>query len=266
MFDNTNQLPSRSHLRKQILFLAVLLSGSFLFTTTIFWIYEQAQPEVQYFGDVVWWWFVTSATVGYGDIVPHTTLGRIAGVVAIAIGLFGYTHIIGIILQIIKHKFEEEERGRGSVNFEDHVVICEYTAFADELIQEIKEQELFPNRKLVIVGSLVNRRPYSEHSFIYGEPISPQALQRANIHKAGVIFVFSNNRFSDPDTKTLHVVSRIKRLNASAPLYVELHNENHPLLAEVPREITVMKSADILHKAIQHDFIDVTQYLNSAKN
>lgn len=262
MFSTKASRPfSESTLRKQVLFLALLLSGSFVVTSTIFWIFEQGQAEIRHFGDVVWWWFVTSATVGYGDLVPYSMGGRTAGVIAIIVGLFGYTHIIGIILQVIQHKFEKEERGRGSVDFTNHVAICEYTAFADELIQEIRENQLFSERKLVIVSSLVNRTPYSEHSFIYGEPISPQVLKRANISEAGIIFVFSNNRFSDPDTKTLHVVSRIRKLNNHAPLYVELHNENHPLMKELSGNISVMKSSDMLQKAIAHKFIDVEQYL-----
>jgi voltage-gated potassium channel len=258
---NTRHPPSESQLWKQIRFLIILLSASFFVTTTLFWIFEHGQTEIRHFGDAIWWWFVTSATVGYGDLVPYTLMGRTAGVIAIIIGIFGYTHIIGIILQVIQHKFEKEERGRGSVDFKDHVVICEYTAFADELIQEIKEHQLFNDRKLVVVGSLVNRTPYSEHSFIYGEPISPQVLQRANISEAGIIFVFSNNRFTDPDTKTLHVVSRIKKQNSHAPLYVELQKENHPLLKKLPGDVIVMKSSDMLQKAIAHKFIDVEQYL-----
>jgi voltage-gated potassium channel len=31
-------------------------------------------------GDALWWGVVTLTTVGYGDIVPHTTAGRLAGV------------------------------------------------------------------------------------------------------------------------------------------------------------------------------------------
>jgi len=203
MFNNdTSRAFSKSHLRKQILFLMVLLSGSFLITTTIFWMFERGSNHINHFGDVAWWWFVTSSTVGYGDLVPYTTPGRIAGVLAIIVGLFSYTHIIGIILQVIQHKFEEKERGRGSVNFNNHVVICEYTAFADELIQEIKERNLYTNCELVIAGSLVSRTPYPEYSFIYGEPISPEVLQRANVSRAKTIFVFSNHRFMEPDIKT----------------------------------------------------------------
>ena len=54
---------------------------------------------------VIWWWVVTSTTVGYGDITPSSDLGRIAGVIAIVIGIFGYTHTITLILERVKKRF-----------------------------------------------------------------------------------------------------------------------------------------------------------------
>jgi voltage-gated potassium channel len=39
------------------------------------------------FGDGVWWAIVTLATVGYGDIVPHTAWGRVVGSVVIIFGV-----------------------------------------------------------------------------------------------------------------------------------------------------------------------------------
>jgi voltage-gated potassium channel Kch len=39
------------------------------------------------FGVAVWWAIVTLATVGYGDVVPHTAWGRVVGSVVIVVGV-----------------------------------------------------------------------------------------------------------------------------------------------------------------------------------
>ncbi len=38
-------------------------------------------------GDGIWWAIVTLGTVGYGDIVPHSTWGRVIGSVVIVVGV-----------------------------------------------------------------------------------------------------------------------------------------------------------------------------------
>lgn len=38
-------------------------------------------------GNALWWSIVTLATVGYGDIVPHSTWGRIVGSLVIVLGV-----------------------------------------------------------------------------------------------------------------------------------------------------------------------------------
>ena len=43
--------------------------------------------DFQTVGDGIWWSIVTLATVGYGDIVPTTTWGRVVGSVVIVFGV-----------------------------------------------------------------------------------------------------------------------------------------------------------------------------------
>jgi voltage-gated potassium channel len=44
-------------------------------------------PGFKTFGDALWWGIVTLTTVGYGDIVPHTTTGRVAGIMIMFTGV-----------------------------------------------------------------------------------------------------------------------------------------------------------------------------------
>jgi voltage-gated potassium channel len=44
-------------------------------------------PEFATFGDALWWAVVTLTTVGYGDIVPKTTAGRVDGVMIMVVGV-----------------------------------------------------------------------------------------------------------------------------------------------------------------------------------
>lgn len=57
------------------------------------------------FLDSIWWAVVTTTTVGYGDISPHTPLGRIAAVLLMFLGI-GF---IGILTSTITEYFNSEK-------------------------------------------------------------------------------------------------------------------------------------------------------------
>jgi len=79
----------RHKLGYTLLIAMVVVVGSGLLVATI----EEASPDrnIQSFPDGLWWAVTTVTTVGYGDKVPVTALGRAigAGVMVLGIGLFG---------------------------------------------------------------------------------------------------------------------------------------------------------------------------------
>ena len=67
----------------------VVFSGS----AVAYYAEHPTNPEFATFGDSLWWGIVTLTTVGYGDIVPKTTLGRWAGVMIMLSGIA----VVGIL-------------------------------------------------------------------------------------------------------------------------------------------------------------------------
>jgi voltage-gated potassium channel len=67
-----------------------------------------ANPGFATIGDALWWGIVTLTTVGYGDIVPKTQAGRLAGVVIMFTGVA----VLGVLAGSLASLFNLEERER----------------------------------------------------------------------------------------------------------------------------------------------------------
>ncbi|MBW2522529.1 MAG: ion transporter [Deltaproteobacteria bacterium] len=229
---------------------------SLLVTTPLFWWFEEAtNPAVDEPMDALWWWVVTSATVGYGDIVPATTPGRLIGMVTIVSGIFIYTNIVASIAESAHAFIERRHRGTARISAQDHIVLCEYTSIADEFIQAFPSCPGLEDKEIVIVSDLVSRNPYPQHHFVAGVPINPAALRQANIEKAESVYVFANLRFADPDVKTIHVASRVIDLNPKARVYVEMVDPQNDLLKVAP-DLIVMDSRELLETILRRERID----------
>lgn len=235
----------------------VVAAISLLINTFLFWIFEHGRnPEIQNIFDVIWWWVVTSATVGYGDIVPLTWQGRTVAIFAIITGFFIYINFVAIITESVHEYLERRSRGTAQVKARNHIVICEYTAIADEFIQSLPKCPGFTDREIVIVSDLVLRNPYPQHHFVSGVPINPAALRQADIEHADYVFIFANLRFADPDVKTMHIASRALGLNPNVKVFVELIDPRNELLKHAPKELVVMESYRLIESVLRDRKID----------
>jgi voltage-gated potassium channel len=81
---------------------AVVLGGLAIYTV-------EGSPtgRIQSVGDGIWWAIVTATTVGYGDISPATTEGRIIAVVLMLLGI----GVIGAFTATVASFFVAQEEG-----------------------------------------------------------------------------------------------------------------------------------------------------------
>ena len=99
--------------------LAALVFFIFLFG----YLFYVSEPDVRNLGDGIWWALVTITTVGYGDITPVTTLGRVVASSLMLLGL----GLIATITAIVSAKFIQ--------NFVDHHT-------NDDVLEKLDEMQL----------------------------------------------------------------------------------------------------------------------------
>ncbi len=90
----------------------ILIGAVLLFASLLYAAERDVQPDK--FGtlpDAMWWAIVTLGTVGYGDVVPVTTLGKLITVFAIVAGFA----MIALPVAIISTAFSEEVKRRDFV-------------------------------------------------------------------------------------------------------------------------------------------------------
>ena len=102
------------HAERRTLFgCVVILTGAvLLFASLLYAIEHNVQPDK--FGTIpqaMWWAIVTLGTVGYGDVVPVTPLGKFVSVFAIVVGFA----MIALPVAIISSAFADEVRRRDFV-------------------------------------------------------------------------------------------------------------------------------------------------------
>ena len=99
---------------------------------------EPNHPSVNSIWDALWWSLVTVSTVGYGDVVPETWMGRLiaAPLIIVGVGVVGY--VAGFMSTLMASSTVQEE--------EAHFI---------EIESRLKELDQKLNRLLELQGASI---------------------------------------------------------------------------------------------------------------
>lgn len=107
--------------------LRTVLSLILFFIALFGFIFFITEPDVKSFSDGLWWALVTITTVGYGDITPMTSIGRLVASALMFLGL----GLIASLTAVISVKFIQ--------NFVDHHTNDDVLEKLEEMQKDIDE-------------------------------------------------------------------------------------------------------------------------------
>jgi len=124
--------------------LLTTLFAAFIIVFFVGFLVAGVDPNIKTAWDGVWWALATVSTVGYGDVVPSSFLGRLIGAGLVILGLGIFVVITANFLAIILRK---EVRGVKHEEFEVAEILREVTEIR-ETQKEIQQSLKFLNDRL----------------------------------------------------------------------------------------------------------------------
>ncbi|MCP4521989.1 MAG: TrkA family potassium uptake protein [Cytophagales bacterium] len=195
------------------------------------------------FWEGVWYSTVTITSVGYGDLVPVTPLGKGVGFVFVLSSIGLYTFFISKLTNYIGTINEDRKMGFGGTKFTNHTVIIGW----DHYSKAVAEQLLEVGGKIAIVTTnrenidlIYENFHHSKSVFVlFSEYDNYDLLRKANIEKSNIVFI--NN---EDDTKKLVLLLNIKKEFPMLKFIVTLDNSDLK---------DTFKSAGVTYPLSKHD-------------
>ncbi len=98
-------------LKTPILIYFTLAGNIIMFSSAYIFLHveKNINPQVENYGDALWWALCTISTVGYGDIYPITGAGRLTGAFLIIVGIMFFLGFTASIVSIISSHTSAEK-------------------------------------------------------------------------------------------------------------------------------------------------------------
>jgi len=192
-------------------------------------------------GRGLWWALVTMTTVGYGDMVPATTPGKIIAAVVMFSGIALVSVFTAAVSSLVITRRLNEGKGLSQIRERNHIAILGWNTSGEEIIQSIQADAIRENRTIVLVNKLnqdaaekiIHNFDDLEIKFVYGDYTDESILSRANIKQAYAAIILPDD--SDPsrpksDEPTILATLSVKSIEPKVRVIahiLEPENEMH---------------------------------------
>jgi voltage-gated potassium channel len=243
---------------------AVILMLSSIFVGTLGYVLIEDYPLF----DAYYMAVITLASVGFGEVHPLSTTGRIftSFLILFNVGLFAYaiSTITGIFAEGGFHRLIHDFRMNKRVeNIEKHTIVCGFGRHAMEVTQELVKQ----NIPFVVVENGPNKieflRSETSYMFVEGDATEDTVLEEAGIKKASAIVITlpddSDNLFVTMSARQINPALRIisRANNVADEVKIRRAGADHTV---VPERIGGFYMANLVNQP------DLVEFFNLLSN
>ena len=223
----SNTLFKTIHVQRHSLLgsLFLVLSVLLLFSTIMYFVEREAQPEK--FGSIplaIWWGMETLTTVGYGDVHPITPLGKVLGTLTMLLGIGMFALPAAILGSAY---YEEMQKRNFLVTFEAILEVPLFEELPIKALSKINEKLdavlLPPNEAVFAKGEEADSMYIIESGRAQVELENPIILEPGDYF--GEMGLINNN----PRNATITTLEEVKLLQLKKEDLEELFDE-HPVL------------------------------------
>ena len=193
------------------------------------------EPDLS-FASGVWWSIVTLTTVGYGDISPSTTGGRILAVLIMFFGIGLLGMLSASLATLLIRKRMKEDKGMCASTVNNHIIICEWNHRTRAIIKELRADSQTSIIPLILIADIEEKPIDDDNLFFIRGSVNEETLEKANLMKAQTIVVLGDDSVETTarDAKVVLSTLTIESMNPDVYSVVELvdkANEQHCMRA-----------------------------------
>lgn len=172
----------------------------------------------------IWWAIITASTVGYGDYVPQSFLGRVTALFLILVGVGFVSSYFGTLAAAAVTKQDAFSEGKVPFKGKNHIIIIGWNERSKELISKLTNTSYPP--MIILIDETLEANPVKSRfvHFIQGKGHVDETIMKSDIEHAEKVLITADrgNDELQADMNSILTLLTIKGLCSQVKCIVEI--------------------------------------------